>query len=129
MEKAKKSSIQTLNKYCVASIDYFEKVIQSVVHPSNKEALDNMETVKTIITAKFNVAKNYSRIQPTDTKEKVNCLTRSLEAYNWIKNFINDNLASKGSLSHEMKETLKNCEEMCALLPSKIDRVHNEGLS
>lgn len=129
MEKAKKSSMETLNKYCVNSIDYFEKVIQSVMHPSNKESLENMETVKTIITAKFNVAKNYSRIQPKDSKEKVNCLTRSLEAYNWIKKFINDNLASKGTLSHEMRETLKNCEEMCSLLPSKIDRVNNEGLS
>jgi len=126
-EKPKKSTIEILNKYCMASIDNFEKVIQSVTHASNKEALDNQETLKTIITAKFNVAKNYSRLQFKDSKETVNTLKRSMESYKWIKDFINEHVAPKGTLNYEMRETLKNCEEMVQLLPSKIDRVHYEG--
>jgi len=126
-EKPKKSVIEILNKYCVSSIDYFEKVIQSVINSGNKEALENQETLKTIITAKFNVAKNYSRLQFKDSKEMVNTLKRSMESYKWIKDFINEQVAPKGSLSYEMRETLKNCEEMVQLLPSKIDRVNYEG--
>ena len=126
-EKPKKSVIEILNKYCVSSIDYFEKVIQSVINSGNKDALENQETLKTIITAKFNVAKNYSRLQFKDSKEMVNTLKRSMESYKWIKDFINEQVAPKGSLSYEMRETLKNCEEMVQLLPSKIDRVNYEG--
>ena len=126
-QKMKKSALEQMNKYCVSSIDYYEKVIGSVVNSSNKEALENPETLKTIITAKFSVAKNYSRLQGKDTKEKVNTLKKSLESYKWIKDFINEHIASKGALSYEMKETLRNCDEMCQLLPAKIDRVNYEG--
>lgn len=125
-EKPKKSTIEILNKSCIASIDYFEKVIQSVVNVGNKEALENQDTLKTIITAKFNVAKNYSRLQFKDKKEMVNTLKRSMESYKWIKDFINEHVAPKGTLNYEMRETLKNCEEMVQLLPSKIDRVNYE---
>lgn len=127
-QKPKKSTIEQLNKHCVSSIDLFEQVIQSVVNSGNKEALENLETLQTIITAKFNVAKNYSRLQPKDTAEKINALKRSLDAYKWIKDFINQYVSPQGALSYEMRETLKNCEEMCSLIPAKIDRVHYEGL-
>jgi len=125
--KVKKSAIEQMNKYGVSCIDYYEKVIGSVVNSSNKEALENQETLKTIITAKFSVAKNWSRLQGRDTQEKINMLKKSMESYKWIKDFINEHMASKGALSYEMRETLKNCEEMCQLLPAKIDRVNYEG--
>jgi len=123
-EKPKKSVLDALNKLGLSAIDYFEKVIQSVVGGTNKEALENAETLNTIITAKFNVARLYSRLTSKEVKENVNTLSRSLEAYRWIKKFISEQIAAKGALSYEMKETLKNCEEMVELLPAKIDRIN-----
>ena len=127
-EKLKKSTLEVLNKAGLASIEYFEKLIHSVVSSGNKEALENQDTLKTLITAKFNVAKNYSRLEIKDVKEKVNALKKSLEAYNWIKTFITENILSKGALNHEMRETLKHCEEMCSLLPAKIDKVNYQAV-
>jgi KIF-1 binding protein C terminal. len=125
--KVKKSAVDALNKYCLKSIEYFEKLIESVVSSTNKELLENTDTLRTIITAKFNVAKNYSRYQTNDTKEKVSFLAKSLESYKWILKFMNDKLLPKGALPSDLAETMKSCQEMCQLLPSKIDRV-NQGI-
>ncbi len=125
--KIKKAVVETLNKYCLKSIEYLEKLIESVINSTNKELMENNETLRTIITAKFNVAKNYSRYQTNDVKEKVSYLAKSLESYKWIQKFINEKLGAKGALTPDLTETLKSCEEMCQLLPSKIDRV-NQGI-
>lgn len=124
--KIKKSTYDMLNKICLEAIKNFERLIESMI--SNKEALDNIENLRTIITAKFNVARNLSRYQSLDTKEKVSYLARALDSYRWIMKFIKDHVEPLGPLSNEMKQTFQSCEEMCELLPSKIDRINASQL-
>jgi hypothetical protein len=115
--------IDRLNGLNLKSIEYFNKLILSIMESTNKELLDNIETVRTVITSKFNIAKNYSRFQTNVQKEKIESLIKSMEAYRWIGKFIEEYVEAKGNMTPELIETKKTCEEMVALLPSKIDKV------
>lgn len=85
-----------------------------------------MDHYQTIITTKFNIAKAYTRVQGSTKEEKIMYLKKGLENYQWIRNFIKDTVTKTGGLTKEMSDTLKNCEEMVELLPSKIDHVNAE---
>ena len=125
--KGKKSVFELLNKSCLEANRYFELLINNLITSTNKEILEDYENLKTIMTAKFNVAMNYSRYQTLDNKERVQYLAKSLESYRWINKFIDDKVKPRGPLSPEIEQTYKSCQEMVSLLPGKIDRV-NAGL-
>ena len=108
------------------SIKLYEDLVNNLMEQKNMDQKDWVELFNTIITAKFNVAKNYSRVQTEDREEKVRYLKKSMDGYAWIKNFINEKVAARGTLTNEMKQTLKICEEMVDLLPTKISKVNCE---
>jgi len=122
----KKSFILNMNNFCTQSIKHYDALITNLLD-QKMEQKDFEELYNTMITAKFNVAKNYSRIQTDNRKDKVEYLAKSMEAYNWIKKFIQEKIAGKGALSFEMKETLRSCEEMVEMLPKKIEKINAGG--
>ena len=47
----------------------------------------------------------------------------SLEHYTFIRDFIKQKGKEKGQLDFAFSEQIKMCEEMCSLLPVKIDKI------
>ena len=107
----------------MTSIDYFEQLIKNILDSQNKELLESSDTIYTIMTAKFNVGKNFSRYQTSDKDQRIGMLKKSLQAYEWIRSFIQERKKANIEITTEIEQTYKSCMEMCELLPAKIDKV------
>lgn len=123
----KKSTVEVLNRYLTNSIKWNDKLLESMLAQKMEDPNELVDYYHTIITTKFNVARNHTRIQGTTREEKVRNLKKGLDNYEWIRTFIKDTISKQsGGLSKEMHDTLKSCDEMIELLPSKIDHINAE---
>jgi len=78
----------------------------------------------TIITIKSNLARIYSKlIFYKDVNKRVESLKKSLELYREVYNLLK-NASNFYSERPELIENLKMCEEMCGMLPIKIDKIN-----
>lgn len=88
-----------------------------------KDEADNDDYIQSVVNAKFAMAKIYSGIFPEDVDDRIDCLRKSLENYQFIQDFITEKGREKGALSFNFTEQIKMCKQMCELLPVKIDKV------
>lgn len=61
----------------------------------DKETEKNSAYYNSIITAKFNVAKAYSRVYVEGREKRVGVLVNSLNAYKWIEKYIAEQVPEK----------------------------------
>ena len=52
-------------------------------------------------------------------------MKKNIDVYAWIKKFINEKIAVRGTLNNEMKQILKSCEEIVDLLITEISKVYD----
>lgn len=59
-----------------------------------------------------------------EKKDKIENLTKSLDSYKWISNFIKNEVVKSNALDEDFSQELKICNEMIDLLPNKIDKIN-----
>lgn len=105
------------------SIDTYEVICAFFETEDYKDEAQKDEYIQSVVNAKFAIAKTYNGLVPDEISTRVEYLKKSLENYRFIRDFIRKKGAEKGALGFSFAEQLKMCDEMCDMLPAKIDKV------
>lgn len=103
-------------------VKYYEQIIK--VLEADNDTEKNEQYFRSIINAKFNIAKTLSKMYSIDKKVRVQCLKESWNRYKNVAEFIN-----KNPLKEHFEKELEMTQEMIVMLPSKIDRVNYGQIS
>lgn len=112
-----------MNEHGKRAIELYSGILDFFNSSDYNDELDNDDYIQSVVNAKFAIAKIYSAIFPEDVDDRIDCLRKSLENYQFIQDFIKQKGKEKGSLGFNFTEQIKMCTEMCELLPVKIDKV------
>lgn len=112
-----------MNSQGEKDIVLFDKI--ATLLQEDKDSTRDNSYFHSIVNAKFNNAKIYSKLYRAEKKDKVEMLTKSLNTYKWISNFIREEVSKFGALDGVFSQELKMCNEMIDLLPNKIDKINN----
>lgn len=121
--KVKQGKIDAMNGYGKESIRCYTEILKILADPENNKD-DSIEYHQSVINAKFNIAKTYSRFYGINNREKVENLKNSLSYYRSIIEYLKQVGNHQGNLTYNFSEQLKMCIEMVELLPSKIDKIN-----
>lgn len=105
------------------SIDAYELACAFFETEDYKDEQEKDEFIQSVVNARFAIAKTYNGLVPDDIKTRVEYLKKSLENYRFIRDYIKKKGSEKGSLNFAFSEQLKMCDEMCEMMPAKIDKV------
>ncbi|KRX01654.1 hypothetical protein PPERSA_03738 [Pseudocohnilembus persalinus] len=125
-EKPKPKHFTKLNQYGEKVIELYGKINEILVEDKDTER--NAAYYNTVITAKFNQAKAYSRVFKQEKQDKVQYLIQSMKSYQWIMKYIDTQVPKNlRESSLEFDQQYDMCQEMVNMLPAKIDKV-NAGI-
>lgn len=114
-----------MNEAGFKAIQYYTMIEKSLL--DLKDVQKNEAYYQSIVNAKFNIAKTYSKLMKAEGKERVDFLKKAMSGYKDLQNFINIiRTTTPFKNSFKKEETLTF--QMVEMLPSKIDRV-NSGLN
>ncbi|EGR30687.1 kif1 binding protein, putative [Ichthyophthirius multifiliis] len=117
----KPSKIAEMNKWAKKAIEHYEKISSLLFE--DKDMVRDTQFHHSVINAKFNIAKAYSKIFEQEKKDRIEALKQSLNVYKWISNYIQKDVYKNGVIDVNFANELQMCNEMVDLLPSKIDKV------
>ena len=103
------------------AIGFFDQISSLLL--GDKDSTRDASFFHSVVNAKFNTAKIYSKLFRPERKDKIDLLTKSLNTYKWISNFIKNEVSQNGVLDGTFSQELKMCNEMIELLPAKIDKI------
>lgn len=123
--KSKKTEkkLQEMNQNGTRAIELYTDVLNFFKSSDYNDEADNDDYIQSVVNARFAIAKIYSALFPKDTDDRIDCLRKSLENYQFIQDFIKEKGKQKGALSFNFSQQIKMCKEMCELLPVKIDKI------
>uniref|UniRef100_A0A8C9RZT2 KIF-binding protein n=1 Tax=Scleropages formosus TaxID=113540 RepID=A0A8C9RZT2_SCLFO len=119
-------SIKKFNHLCNASIKYYQKFLDSIRSPEGKfpEKLEE-DVLRPALVAKFRIARLHSRIISSDVSAQLQNLSRSLDCYNFVVHYCEENPEARKAVETELELS----EEMVSLLPLKIERLRAKKAS
>ena len=123
-DKKVAKKIQEMNRYGLEAISLYDQIYNFFQSEDYNDELNSDNYIQSVINAKFALAKIYSGLFATNQKDRVENLKKSLENYRFIKDYIKKKGEEKGSLNFDFSEQLKMCNEMCDMLPVKIDKMN-----
>jgi len=112
-----------MNGYGNEACDTYAEIYDFFQSEDYNEDRNTNDFIQSIVNLKFNIAKICSKIHPIKFDERIRYLEKSLENYCFIKEFIKKKGAEKGKLEFGFSEQLRMCDEMCSLLPVKIEKI------
>ena len=121
--KKVEAKIKEMNENGKKAVSLYSDILNFFNSSDYNDEVDKDDFIQSVVNARFAIAKIYSGIFPEDTDDRIKCLMKSLENYQFIQDFIREKGKEKGALSFNFSEQLKMCKEMCELLPVKIDKV------
>lgn len=124
-DKKVKQKVRQMTAEGLASVQLYETACKFFDSDDYKEERNNDDYIQSIINARFSMAKIFNGLVPDDLPTRTEYLKKSLENYRFIKEFIKKKGAEKGSLNFAFGEQLKMADEMCEMLPVKIDKIRN----
>lgn len=119
-----KSKVTALNDCGMKAIDYYGQIEKALLE--SKDVEKNSQYYQSVVNAKFNQAKAFSRLYSHDNKERVEYLKKALSAYTGIRDYVKQ-LRKDEKFKNGFEKEEKMSQEMIEMLPAKIDRV-NYGL-
>ncbi|KAG7462765.1 hypothetical protein MATL_G00188270 [Megalops atlanticus] len=113
-------TIKKFNHLCTASIKYYQMFLDSIRSPEGKfpEKLED-DVLRPALVAKFRIARLHSRLISPSVSTQLENLSKSLECYNFVVHYCEENPEAKKSVETELELS----EEMVSLLPLKINRL------
>ena len=121
----KGTKITQMNNYGKEMMTCYNQIFTLLMEDKESENHSPNDYYQSLINAKFNIARGYSKIYESSKPEKIKNMKESLAAYKWIKDFISETVKKRGNLSETMCEQMKICFEMVELLPAKINKIAN----
>ena len=112
--------VKECNQYGYSAAAMYEQITDILMKEEEKPEESDSQYIQTICTAKFNVAKIYSRIILKDAEARLQALIKSKDNYAWIGAFLEKVTAVKGVDTKTFVEQKRLCDEMSKLLPDKI---------
>ena len=111
-----------MNRMGFKAVQLYEQIGNILQEEEKTVEESNSQFIQTRITAKFNIAKIYSRLVLDQAEDRLKYLIKSLDNYKWIRDFCNECTSKKGIVDTEiLVEQKRLCQEMINLLPDKID--------
>lgn len=126
-DKKVRTKVKQMTEEGLQSIDVYEQACAFFDSEDYKDEQQRDEFIQSVINAKFAIAKTYNGLVPADQKTRIDYLKKSLENYKYIKDYIKQKGSEKGSLNFAFTEQLKLSNEMCEMLPMKIDKIIQSG--
>lgn len=114
--------LKEMNDSGFKAIEYYQMIEKTLLDLKDVEKGETY--YQSIVNAKFNIAKTYSKLMTVEGKDRVQYLKKSLAQYKDLEKFIKwirDTTEFKHHFSKEENLTF----EMVEMLPAKIDRVNN----
>lgn len=112
-----------MNKHGLVAANLYAKILEFMDTEDYKNEKDNDDYIQSTINAKFAIAKIFSGMLPSNVSQRIEFLRNSLANYQFIREFIKSKGREHGKLGFNFAEQLKMCDEMCDLLPIKIDKI------
>ena len=126
-EKKNRVKVKQMTDEGLGAIDIYNQICAFFDTEDYKDESQKDEYIQSVINARFAIAKIYNGLVPEDLKIRLEYLKKSLESYQYIRDYIKKKGAEKGGLNFNFSEQLKMCDEMCELLPTKISKI-NAGI-
>ena len=112
-----------MNNHGLLASNLYAKILEFMESEDYKDEKDKDDYIQSVINARFAIAKIFSGMLPKNIDQRIQFLQNSLQNYQFIKQFIKDKGKEHGRLGFNFSEQLKMCDEMCGLLPVKIDKI------
>lgn len=122
-DKATRKKLLQMNENGMESISVYQQILDFFNSADYKSEENNDDYIQSVVNAKFAMAKIYNALMSGKLEERVGFLKKSLEHYQFIKDFIKQKGQEKGTLAFSFSEQLRMCNEMTELLPVKIDKL------
>ena len=75
-----------MNNYGEKAIKYYGEIAKLLI--DDKDIDKNSDYYQSIVNAKFNIAKAYSKLSREEKGDRINTLKKSLDMYQWIADYI-----------------------------------------
>lgn len=115
--------VKDMNFYGGEAVSLYKKILEFFDSEDYKDELNADSYIQSVINARFAIAKIYSGVLPVTLEDRVGNLKISLENYIFIKDYIKKKGEEKGALGFDFSSQLHMCNEMCDLLPIKIEKL------
>lgn len=115
--------VEQMNSHGMISSNLYSKVLEFMDGEDYKSEKDTDDYIQSIVNARFAVAKISSGMLPQNISQRIELLRGSLAHYQFIRDYIKQKGKEHGRLNFNFQEQLKICDEMCDLLPIKIDKI------
>ncbi len=112
-----------MNQHGLLASGLYSQILEFMNTDDYKTEKDNDDYIQSTINARFAIAKIFSGLLPKSIDERIAYLRTSLSNYQTIKEFIKEKGREHGKLGFNFSEQLRMCDEMCNLLPIKIDKI------
>lgn len=112
-----------MNQHGLLASNLYSKILEFMDSEDYKSEKDTNDYVQSIINARFAIAKIFSGMLPQNISQRIEFLKNSLSNYQFIRDFIKSKGKEHGKLGFNFADQLKMCDEMCDLLPVKIDKI------
>ena len=122
-DKKTQKKIKQMNKNGAIAMNLYNQVLKFMNSSDYNDEMSTDDYIQSVINVRLALAKINSGVMSSKMNDRIGYLKRSLEHYQFIKKFIKEKGDAKGSLSFNFQEQLRLCNEMCDLLPVKIDKL------
>lgn len=122
-DKKVQAKVKQMTKEGLDSIDCYEQCCSFFDTEDYKDEREKDEFIQSVINAKFAIAKIYNGLVPDDLDKRIDYMKKGLENYRFIKSYIKRKGSERGTLNFGFAEQLRLCDEMCEMLPFKIDKL------
>lgn len=112
-----------MNQHGLLASNLYAKILEFMNTEDYKEEKDNDDYIQSVVNARFAIAKIFSGMLPKNIDQRIHFLQNSLTNYQFIRDFIKQKGREHGTLGFNFADQLKMCDEMCNLLPIKIDKI------
>ena len=126
-DKKNRNKVKQMSDEGLTGIDIYQQICAFFDTEDYANESQKDDYIQSVINARFAIAKIYNGLVPDDLKIRIEYLKKSLENYQYIRDYIRKKGSEKGTLNFNFTEQLKMSEEMCELLPTKIGKI-NAGI-
>jgi hypothetical protein len=116
------AKLQEMNKIGFQSIFYYKEIIKAL--EEDKDTEKHEQYYRSLINAKFNIAKTLSKMISLDKSQRVQFLKQSYENYSALAKFIQSVSNLDIKLKNAYVKELELTNDMIAMMPNKIDRIN-----